>query len=93
MAEFSLLWSFNSEKAARDCLALLTAGDNINEANTRVAYNADDKGWELSIRAFDARALAWFRGFACAFVRMTPGECESELGYSPAGESAREVAS
>jgi hypothetical protein len=81
---FGFLWSFNTEKAARDCLALLVAGDNLregrDEGRARIAYN--DGGWELSIRTSDPEALAWLRGFACGFVRMTPGEREGELGSS-----------
>jgi hypothetical protein len=81
---FGFLWSFNTEKAARDCLALLVAGDNLregrDEGRARIAYN--DDGWELSIRVGNSEDLAWYRGFACGFVRMTPGERESELGSS-----------
>jgi hypothetical protein len=79
---FGFLWSFNTEKAARDCLVLLVAGDNVREGEARIVYNADDDGWELSIRTSDPEALAWLRGFACGFVRMTPGEREGELGSS-----------
>jgi len=80
----SFVWCFNTEEGARACVALMASGDNVERWT--VSHGTDGDGWDLRVE-LDEYGVAWARGFACAFARLTPNEASSDLVHATKGAS------
>jgi len=76
-ADMKFLWCFNSETNAHKCAALIESPPNGGGSRALVKRATDigaEVGWDLCAEAATDAHHEWLKGFAYAFVCLTPGE-------------------